>query len=139
MQTNLFMDKSIKPDNRKLSKVLGASYKYWEEIKKSLTNEYGELIEEWKYYGQKSGWTLKLLLKKRNLFFFAAYNKYFVIVFVFGEKAVAAIEKSDLPKKLIEELRNAKKYVEGRGLRIEVRKKSDIEIIKKLVAIKVSN
>jgi hypothetical protein len=139
MQEHIFIDKSVKPDNQKLSKALGASYKYWEEIKKSLTNEYGELIEEWKYYGQKMGWTLKLLLKKRNLFFFTAYDKYFRLAFVFGDKAVAEIEMSDLPKNLIEELRNARKYVEGRGLRIEVRKKSDIENIKKLVAIKVNN
>ena len=101
MQEHFFIDKSIKPDNQKLSKALGASYKYWEEIKKSLTDEYGELIEEWKYYGQKMGWTLKLLLKKRNLFFFAAYDKYFRIAFVFGDKAVAVIEKSDLPKNLM--------------------------------------
>jgi large subunit ribosomal protein L31 len=33
----------------------------------------------------------------------------------------------------------AKKYVEGRGLRLEIRKRSDAENIKKLVAIKINN
>ena len=97
MLNNIFIDKSVKPDNQKLSKALGTSYKCWEEIKNSLTNEYGELIKEWKYYGQKIGWTLKLLLKKRNLFFLAAYDKYFRIAFIFGDKAVSVIEQSDLP------------------------------------------
>jgi hypothetical protein len=139
MANRMFIDKSNKPDKQSLSKALGATYKYWEEIRESLDNEYEGLVEEWKYYGQKSGWTLKLLYKKRNLFFFAPYDTYFIIAFVFGDKAVAAIEKSDLPKAMIEELVNAKKYVEGRGLRIEVKTRNDIEHIKKLVEIKINN
>lgn len=139
MASNLFSDKSIKLNNQKLAETLGASYKYWEEIKKSLRDEYGELVEEWKYYGQKYGWSLKLLYKKRNLFFFTVYEKYFRIGFTFGDKAVSVIEKSDLPKDMIEELKNAKKYVEGRGLRIEVKKPGDVINIVKLVGIKINN
>ena len=33
----------------------------------------------------------------------------------------------------------AKKYAEGRGIRIEIRKKKDLEITKKLAAIKMAN
>lgn len=139
MSTNIFIDKSLKPTEHDLSEILGASYKYWNEIKKSLRNEYGDLVKEWKYYGQKYGWSLKLFYKKRNLFFFTVYGKYFRIGFVFSDKAVSAIEKSDLPKSMIEELRVAKKYVEGRGLSIEVKKRSDVKNIIKLVSIKINN
>lgn len=139
MEERIFCDKLVKPNNQKLSEALGVSYKYWKEIKSSLHEEYGTLIEEWKFYGKKIGWTLKLLYKKRNLFFMAPYNKYFRIAFVFGDKAVSVIEKSDLPKTMIQELMNAKKYVEGRGLRIEVKKRGDIKYISKLVSIKINN
>jgi Protein of unknown function (DUF3788) len=47
--------------------------------------------------------------------------------------------KSDLPKAVIEEVTNAKKYAEGRGLRVEVKTRRDVESIKKLIAIKVMN
>ena len=97
------------------------------------------MVEEWKYYSPKSGWILKSLNKKRNLFFFTPCQKYFRISFVFGDKAVAAIEKSDLPAAMIEEIRKAKKYAEGRGLRLEARTSSDLEHVKKLLAIKVMN
>ena len=123
MSENVFTDKSVKPNDLLLSEVLGTKYKYWDEIRTSLRNSYEGLIEEWKYYGQKYGWSLKLLLKKRNLFFFTAYKKYFIIGFVFGDKAVSIIEKSDLPKNMIDELKNAKKYAEGRGLRVEIKKR----------------
>ena len=62
-----------------------------------------------------------------------------MIAFIFGDKAVAAVQKSNLPKKLIRELTNAKRYAEGRGLRIEVKKKSDVKNIIALVAIKVGS
>ena len=122
-----------------LSGALGQSYKYWEEIKNTLENQYGPLIEEWKYYSATSGWTLKLLLKKRNLFFFAPCEKYFRLAFIFGDKAVSAVEKSDLPVKMVQELKSAKRYIEGRGLRLEVKKKTDIKNIITLVAIKINN
>jgi hypothetical protein len=136
---SIFLDKSVKPTNEMLSGALGQSYKYWEEIRNTLENQYGPLIEEWKYYSVSSGWTLKLLMKKRNLFFFTPYEKYFRLAFIFGDKAVSAVEKSDLPVKMVQELKSAKRYIEGRGLRLEVKKKTDIKNIITLVAIKINN
>jgi len=40
---------------------------------------------------------------------------------------------------MIEEVKNAKKYAEGRGRRIEVKTRRDVESVKKLIAIKVMN
>ena len=122
-----------------LSDALGQSYKYWEEIKNSLVDQYGTLTEEWKYYSASSGWTLKLLLKKRNLFFFAPCEKYFRIAFIFGDKAVSAVEESDLPARMVQELKSAKRYVEGRGLRLEIKKKADIKHVITLAGIKIHN
>jgi len=74
-----------------------------------------------------------------HLFFLIPLKSSFQISFVFGDKAVAAVEKSDLPKELITELKNARKYAEGRGLRIDIKKAADVEHVKKLVEIKVNN
>ena len=56
METNVFVDKSIKPDDRSLANVLGAKVTFWEEIKKHIAQEYGDATEEWKFYNFKSGW-----------------------------------------------------------------------------------
>ena len=80
-----------------------------------------------------------MMLKKRNLFFFSPCDGYFRIAFVFGDKAVKAIEESDLHPSLIEAVKGAKRYPEGRALRIEVKKREQIEDIFKLTAIKVSS
>ena len=137
MSSSVFAEKSIQPDDQMLAEALGRAYPLWIEIKSHIQAEYGELVEEWKHYGPKSGWILKSLNKKRNLFFLTPCQGYFRIAFVFGDKAVAAIEKSDLPAAMIEEIRAAKKYAEGRGLRLEVKKRSDVKNVKKLIAIKV--
>jgi hypothetical protein len=139
MAASVFEDKATMPDDKMLAKALGNSNRLWQDIKKHLKAEYGELIEEWKFYGQKSGWILKTLRKKRNLFFFIPLKGSFQVSFVFGDKAVAAVEKSGLPNGLITELKNARKYAEGRGLRIDVKNSADVEHINKLVEIKVNN
>lgn len=139
MAASVFDDKEKKPTPQKLARVLGKSNDLWKDIKKHLKAQYGELTEDWKFYGKNYGWTLKTLRKKRNLFFFVPLEDSFNVSFVFGDKAVAAAEKTDLPKDLVKTLKNARKYAEGRGLLIEVKGPTDVENIKKLVEIKVKN
>ena len=139
MSKSVFIDKSNQPDNQMLSEALGETFQVWEEIKRHLKSDYGELIHEWKFYGKNYGWQLKTLRKKRNLFFIIPCAGYFNQIFVFGEKAVAAIEQSDLPDDIKETLKNTKKYAEGRGLSIEVDSFEKIENIKKLIEIKINN
>lgn len=139
METNAFMEKSIQPDDRQLALVLGKKSPFWEAIKQHIAQKHGDFTEEWKFYNTKSGWTLKVLLKKRNLFFFVPMQGGFRLAFVFGDKAVSAVEHSDLPQTIKNELRHARKYAEGRGIRIEVKSQKDIEHVKKLIDIKVGN
>lgn len=134
----LFIDKSKQPNDAMLSASLGSSYGIWKEILTSVVEEFGPVVGEWKYYGTKIGWTMKLLVKKRNLFFFSPYNGYFILSFVFGDKSVKEVEKSALSERIKSDLRNARKYAEGRGLRLEVKKRSQIHTILKLVAIKMN-
>lgn len=139
MRENIFNDKSVKPDDKSVLKALGPAGKYWQDIRGHAEEVCGPLTVDWKYYSPKYGWTMKLLSKKRNLFFFVAMEGSFWVAFVFGDKAVAAIEKSGLPKKIIDEIRNATKYVEGRGLRLEIKDAKSSEIVKRLIKIKVEN
>lgn len=97
MAASIFENQATKPTDQMLAEALGKTSKLWQDFKKHLNSEYGELIEEWKYYNPKSGWQLKTIKKKRNLFFFTPLKEQFMIVFVFGDKAVSIVEKSDLP------------------------------------------
>jgi hypothetical protein len=139
MSTSIFDDKSMKPDDNRLYEILGTAGRCWRELKKHLEGKYGPITEEWKFYGAKSGWTLKVLRKKRNLFFFTPLKDHFLISFIFGDRAVAAVERSDLTENIIQTLIHAKKYMEGRGLQIDVKLPEDLENVKNLIEIKIQN
>jgi hypothetical protein len=139
MDTSVFPDKSKKPDTRRLNKALGESAPYWKAIQAYIIKKHGEALEEWKYYGPKAGWVLKVLLKRRNLFFLTPLKDYFRITFVFGDKAASAVEKSNLRAAVKKDLRDARRYVEGRALRIEVKRQKDVASITKLIDIKIAS
>ncbi len=139
MEGSIFNDKTVKPDSGTLEEALGETDGFWKELRTGLEKEYGDLVEDWKFYGQKLGWTLKLLRKKRNLFFMTPQNGFFRVAFVFGDRAVDEVERSGIPESIKDALRTARKYSEGRGLQIDVTSSEDIEIVRKLVRIKVAN
>jgi hypothetical protein len=137
MSDVIFNDKNTQPTDQALAEKLGATFHYWQEIKQYTTELVGDTKDEWKFYGRKYGWQLKTLLKKRNLFFLIPYDSYFKIILIFGDKAVAEIEKSTISDSLKNEIINAKKYMEGRGIGIDVMDEDLIEDIKQLIKVKV--
>lgn len=138
-ERSFFIDKTHIPADEELAIALGGTSKFWDNIKVHIAEKYGATVQEWKIYGIKHEWALKTLLKKRNLFFLGPRDGFFIITFVFGDKAVDTVKESDFPKELIDDLVNSKKYMEGRVLRIEVMKKKDVENVIKLIDIKVKN
>ena len=136
MVGSLFTDKSKVPDDPALSRALGNRAGLWKAIERELRAALGDLDVEWKHYGAKSGWIMKLLWKKRNLFFLTPGDGRFRVAFVFSEKAVEAIAAGGFAEPLITELQAARKYAEGRGLRIEVGSDADVRTVVALAKIK---
>jgi len=58
---------------------------------------------------------------------------------VFGDKAFSAAMNSFLPKRIKTELQAAKKYAEGRGIRVTVKSEEDLEVAKLLTEIKAEH
>jgi hypothetical protein len=133
MTQNVFLEKSKQPTPVEISKHLGTRMRYLTELQQHIT---GDWVPEWKYYGQKLGWTMKLLVGKRNLCFIVVCKGYFAVSMVFGDKAVRAVEDSSLPAELISELVQARRYAEGRGIRIEVKSRTALGHAKTLLEIK---
>jgi hypothetical protein len=64
---------------------------------------------------------------------------HFLVGFVLGDKAVQAAYDSNLPDSVLAIIREARKYAEGKAIRIEIRNKKDLAMAKKLTAIKMAN
>jgi hypothetical protein len=139
MALSAFTDKSRTPRSIELKETLGRSSALWDQLRDHLAAEYQPLTEKWVMYSEKWGWSLQLKRKKRTILYMTPCKKHLLVGFVLGEKAVKAAYDSDLTASVLALIDSATKYPEGRGVRIEVRTKKDLETTKKLAAIKMSN
>jgi len=139
MEIEFLFDKSTLPTQKRIEQLLGDNAKLYNKLDRFCETELEPIIYDWKFYTKKSGWTRKTLLKKRNLFFLSPKVDMFSVTFVFGDKAVTAVENSDLPERIKTDLNQARKYMEGRGIRIDITASDDLEIVKKLLLIKLEN
>ena len=139
MALSAFDDKSKKPGKSDLEKTLGRTYTHWNNLMTHIAAEYVPLVEKWSFSGAKWGWSLQLKQKKRTILYLTPGKRYFMVGFVLGEKAVKAAHDSTLPDSILSEIDGARKYAEGRGVRLDIRNKKDLDSVKKLAAIKMAN
>lgn len=124
-----FDRKEVVPDDLQLRRALGEIYSVYEEILK-LTEIHSH---EWKCYGKKYGWQLKVMHKAKVLLYLTPLENSFRIGFAVREMEREALLKSKLSKKAKEELSQAKKYPEGYPLRFLVIRKSDMKPVRLVI------
>jgi len=139
MLPNAFIDKPKKPTDNDLTEALGSAKKLWDQLLDELADQYNLVVQEWNSYSRKAGWSLRLKLKKRNIVYLSPCKGCFFVSFALGDKAVQAARQSKFPKRVIKIIDEAKRYAEGTGVRLDVKKPKDIDIVKKLTAIKLNN
>ena len=132
-----FDDKSEEPGAKALETMLGRTSAHWDRLKTHIATEYSPLDETWNFAGAKWGWSLRLKQKKRTVLYMTPCKRHFLVGVVLGEKAVRAAHDRGLPDSVLALIDGATKYAEGRGVRIEIRRRQDVEIVKKLAAVKM--
>ncbi len=135
---NAFIDHPALPTPAEIASSLGQTDGLWQQIVHWVA-EQGAPEEEWKSFSPKYGWSLRLKRKKRTIVYLAPCKGCFQVAFLLGDKAVAAARQSDLPKSVVQDIEQARRYAEGTGVRILVRQEKDLAPIRKLVQIKLAN
>jgi hypothetical protein len=131
-----FDDKTRQPDDAVLAEAFGRAKNLWDDLIHHITQEYELVTQEWGFY---KAWSLRLKHKKRTIVYLIPQNGYFLCAFVFGEKATEQARHAELPQDVLKIINEARVYAEGRGFRLEVKKKQDLKTIEKLVSIKMAN
>lgn len=135
---SIFDDKSQQPDTFALDKALGETAALLKDLEQHLVAEFGEVTREWKFYGKKAGWTLAIAHKKRRVFHLIPQSGFFTVVFTLGKQAVLAAQHSCLPEELLSAIADAREYVEGRSIRLDVATPDDVAVVKQLIALKMA-
>ena len=136
MATSIFDEKAIIPNDEMVSEILADTSELWEHIKSHVTDNYEGISQEWKFYSKKAGWSLVFKKKKRTLFYFIPCDKYFLIAFVFSEKAEKVAEQSSIPEFIKKKIAAATSYVEGKSFFVDVKNEKDLESVFTLLTIK---
>ena len=132
MAESIFDEKAITPNEEMLNIALNSRKILWDKM---ISVSGG--IGEWKFYSKAAGWTYSLKKNKRTLFYMMPKSNWFRLIFVFGEHAVEAAKSIDLPEQILNDLLQAKPYVEGRSLTININNNTDLNIAKKLLQLKL--
>ena len=136
---SVFTNKAAIPTEKDLQQALGETFAHWNALVEFVLSEFPDAKQEWKFSGEKFGWSFRLNDKKRAIVYLLPRAVFFKTAFVFGQKAENEILNADIADEIKNELRAAKKYVEGKGIRIDVKTKAALDDIKKLVHIKLRN
>lgn len=139
MPQSIFMDSKSVPSSEELSIQLGSTFPLWKKLKDFTLNICPDANSEWKFSGEKYGWSYRISDKKRVIIYLLPRSGYFKAAFVFGDKATQLIFDSEIDHSIQGELRNAKKYSEGRGIRIDINDEEIINSITELISIKTRN
>jgi len=139
MLPNAFIGKKDKPSTAELDAALGPAKSLWDRLVAVLADELEVADQEWKSYSPKAGWSLRLIRRKRVIVYLSPSRSSFIASFALGDKAVQAALGSELPAPVVKIIKEAKRYAEGTGVRFEVKKPGDVDVIKKLAAIKLKN
>lgn len=130
-------DKSQIPTESALVGVLGPAKELWDELRCALAAEYEPLTEKWGYSGKQWGWSLALKQKKRTIVYLTPCEGFLFAGFALGEKAVAAAQQCGLPSSVLTVIESARKYAEGRAVRLELHSREDVEHVVVVAAAKM--
>ena len=132
-------DKSRQPDDANLAEALGRSTARWDELIAHVEDTYAPVTHKWGPPYKEFAWSLRLIRKRRTILYLIPCPRYFLCAFVLGGKATDAARAAGLPDSVMAAINDAPVYGEGRGFRLEVRTKADVETMKQLAAIKMAN
>jgi len=127
-----FIEKGREPTEEMLRGALGESYKLFVELA-DLT---APLIQEWKFYSPKYGWSFKVFQKKKVLFYLTPGEGCFSFGMALRENEKDLVLNSEVSEKIRNTLSVEGKLMEGFPLRIKINKEIqliDIKVIIRLV------
>lgn len=137
--SSVLTDKTRPPDDDALLAALGAAATHWRAILERAEAAAPDARREWKHYGAKHGWQLKLMLKKRALLWLIPHRGSFMAATALGPAAVAGLRAAGITDALATEIENGRDLPEGKAARVEVATRKDAATVLQLVALKVDS
>jgi dTDP-4-dehydrorhamnose reductase len=136
MLNHVLNDKNIYPDAKVLTQYLGKSINAWDSFIDLLKVNYPLISTEWRYYNDGKSWLFKVTKKAKTVCWVSVWEKYFKVTFYFNNKAKEVIKNSLLDEEIKKRWLHNGKTEKFNPITIEIKKKTDLKIIKMLIELK---
>lgn len=133
MSLSAFPDRASPPGEGDLSAALGPAHAPWTELER----RFPDLRGEWGYTGASTGWGYRLKDGDRVIVYMTPQRGAFLASFALGERAVE-LARPGLPAAVLDVVESARKYVEGRAVRLPVTSVEDLPAVVTLVGAKLA-
>jgi hypothetical protein len=134
----VFADRSTLPDDAALASHLGKSKRAWDAILDHVQDRCAGVALDWKFYGQKHGWQLKLIHGKRSVLYLIPHEGRFTAAIALRPAAIASLSAHGVPAALISAIEAAAPSSEGSPARIDVTGVKQVAIVQALLAAKLA-
>lgn len=139
MALSALSDKSREPTDDALRSVLGKVHPIWCSLIEAVASQISPLTRVWGFTSKSTGWGLRLRHNDRVILYMTPQSGRFLVSFALGEKAVASAREQKLPTDMLKVIEAAPRYAEGRGVRLEISKASQVPPLAILARIKHEN
>lgn len=139
MALSAFDDKTAPPTEDALAAVLGSAFGHWRDLRGRLATRCEPCVQVWGFSGRSTGWGLRVKRGERVVVYLTPRHGSFLASFALGERAVRAVAEQGLPPDVVELVRGARRYAEGRAVRLEIRGPDDLDTVVRLAEIKIAN
>lgn len=129
--------KSLAPSASQIASELGTALDLWHKVIELVSESVGTIEQEWKASKSDFGHMCLLRHKKRTLLYMTPEKNQIRVAIVLGERAVGIALASALPECIKALIRDARPFVEGRGIRFAISSLSELSIVIDLIAIKM--
>ncbi len=136
MAKSIFRDKIIIPDSQLIEQALMDTKLLWDDLIDYVLNSYPNTTSEWKYYGVAWGWSFVLKSKTKTLCYLTPNNEYFHVSIIFNDKGRLLTQQSNLPEQIMDAVELSKNNAKNIPYDFDLRQENDIDIAKKLIAIR---
>lgn len=136
MPLSAFHHQESLPTEDAVRYVLGLAYGTWTQLPALVAERIGPVSEVWKSSNANTGWGLRVLQQDRVVLYMTPQPRQFIVSFALGERAVAAARTAKLSAHVLDAIEDARRYPEGRGVRIAVRDSRDVQTLTRLAEIK---
>jgi len=138
MESPILNNKDQFPTEDIIFSHIGKSKAAWTALFGYILENHPDILPEWRYYNDGKSWLLKVVKKKKTIFWLSILKNAFRTAFYFGEKAKDVIHKSELPKEYKDQFFKGKTFGKIHAITVILTSKKDIETVKMLIAIKES-